>query len=228
MLNFCSLNIIFVDRMDRFRKEFSAAVIDLNGDVMFDTCFGLAPGNVKHGKATTLNRALKVLKTLGLVAHDTLSWSSLPVTAYSIIKAAFVKSCQDGIRLKALSDAVLEGFIPKKMPKSSVPPVDKAKSLASSSAFSAALSSAAASSSSAAGAEDRVAGLIANRIALLAEAIADPFLAAHWLNIAEPEPAANMPAILDAGAPAHFQAKWQVLAEKLTNVAQCILTRMLM
>ncbi len=93
---------------------------------MFETCVGLSPSNAKHGKATTLNRALKVLKALGLLPNDFKAWSSLVVTSYPTVKSAFAKSCLDKISLKAVSDAILEGFI-KKAPKLSAS-VDKAKS----------------------------------------------------------------------------------------------------
>ena len=172
--------------MERFKQEFTSAAATLNGLLMFETCLALPPSNAKHGKALTLNRALKVFRTLGLIHADCKSFSAIPNTEYGTLKEAFVKCCLDSINLNAVSSAVLEGFVARKMAK--VPQTVADKKFISSVLC-------ATSSSLSSSAVDLGAGKIANRIALLAEAIADPDFAARWQNISEPEPAAAMPAI---------------------------------
>ena len=103
--------------MERFKQEFTSAAATLNGLLMFETCLALPPSNAKHGKALTLNRALKVFRTLGLIHADCKSFSAIPNTEYGTLKEAFVKCCLDSINLNAVSSAVLEGFVARKMAK---------------------------------------------------------------------------------------------------------------
>ena len=153
----------------------------------------------RFGASLSMNRAIAFLKSERYLDEKFPTWASCKRDNQENVAASFTLVRADTGHFRTLKKAILEGFLPKKVPVKKVchqplilDEVDET-SLA------------------------QQAGRPVDRIALLACALADPELTSKFTELSAPVDAALRPAMLDQGAAHVSLARWTILAEEING-----------
>jgi hypothetical protein len=187
------------DKIKRLRGELEKC---LNGSDLYNYCIVHLPiTGMKFGVSLSMNRAIAYLKNSKIIDDKTPTWANCKKNHKEIISSKFDEFLENSATFKVLRNAILEGFVTKKMvAKKNVHEtllLDEVDEIAL----------------------VQQGGRSVDRTALLACALADPSFIPMFTELAAPIEAPLRPAFLDLGAAQMTAARWNVVAEAVNRKA---------